>query len=57
MNTEQMIQRINELARKKKTSGLTDAERKEQQELYALYLKGIRGQVKSQLSRIRFVDQ
>lgn len=57
MITDELIARINELARKKKTSGLTDAEQKEQKKLYAIYLQGIRGQVKGQLSRIRFVDK
>ncbi|WP_044639930.1 DUF896 domain-containing protein [Risungbinella massiliensis] len=55
MITDKLIARINELARKKRTSGLTEAEQKEQKELYAVYLKGIRGQVKGQLSQIRYV--
>lgn len=55
MITDKIITRINELARKKKASGLTEAEQKEQKELYAVYLKGIRGQVKQQLSGIRYV--
>jgi len=54
---EQLIQRINELARKKRTQGLTEEEKKEQAELYKIYLKAIRGQVKQQLSRVRFVDK
>jgi uncharacterized protein YnzC (UPF0291/DUF896 family) len=54
---EQLIQRINELARKKRTQGLTEEEKKEQAKLYQIYLKAIRGQVKQQLSRVRFVDE
>ena len=47
--TEEMIKRINELARKKKETGLTPEELTEQKELYAVYLKNIREQVKAQL--------
>lgn len=57
MINEQLIQRINELARKKRTQGLTEEEKKEQKELYQIYLQAIRGQVKQQLSRVRFVDK
>ncbi|PRZ15326.1 uncharacterized protein YnzC (UPF0291/DUF896 family) [Laceyella sediminis] len=56
MIDQQLINRINELARKKKTVGLTELERKEQQKLYKVYLGAIRGQVKQQLSNIRFVE-
>ncbi len=45
MITKELIQRINELARKKRAEGLTPEEIKEQQELRSLYLKGIRSQV------------
>lgn len=46
---EDMIKRINELAKKKKNQGLTPEELNEQKELYALYLRDIRKQVKTQL--------
>jgi uncharacterized protein YnzC (UPF0291/DUF896 family) len=46
---EVMIKRINELAKKKKNEGLTPEELNEQKELYALYLRDIRKQVKTQL--------
>jgi uncharacterized protein YnzC (UPF0291/DUF896 family) len=36
---------------------LTEEEKKEQAKLYQIYLKAIRGQVKQQLSRVRFVDE
>ncbi|MBQ9468262.1 MAG: DUF896 domain-containing protein [Clostridia bacterium] len=39
---KEKIARINELARKKKTSGLTPLEAEEQQTLYAEYLNEIR---------------
>lgn len=57
MIDQKLLNRINELARKKKTVGLTAAERKEQQKLYKIYLGAIRGQVKQQLSYIHFVDK
>lgn len=46
---EKMIQRINQLAKKKREEGLTPEELKEQKELYAIYLQNIREQVKAQL--------
>jgi len=49
MNYEAMIQEINALAKKKREQGLTDAEQKRQKELYAIYLKGFRAQVKAKL--------
>lgn len=51
-----MIKRINALAYKKKNGGLTEAEQKEQKELYKLYLANIRGQLKAQLDNITVVD-
>jgi uncharacterized protein YnzC (UPF0291/DUF896 family) len=47
--TEEMIKRINQLAKKKREEGLTPEELQEQKELYAIYLRGIREQVKMQL--------
>ena len=46
---QDMIKRINELAKKKKEQGLTPEELQEQKQLYAVYLDGIREQVKTQL--------
>ncbi len=48
---DKQIKRLNELAKIKKEKGLTKAEAKEQQELYALFLKNIRGQVTTQLDQ------
>lgn len=49
---KKMIERINELARKKKAEGLTDAELSEQKELYKVYLAEIRGQFSSTLDNV-----
>ncbi|MDO4870235.1 MAG: DUF896 domain-containing protein [Bacillota bacterium] len=54
--TKEMIERINELAAKKKTVGLTDAELTEQKALYKEYLAGIRGQVRQKLENVRYVE-
>ena len=45
MITKELISRINELARKQRTTGLTAAEKEEQQRLRAAYLADIRTQV------------
>ena len=46
------IERINELARKKKTTGLTEAEAAEQAALRKEYLDGYRENLKSMLDSI-----
>ena len=46
---EKMIQRINELAKKKREEGLTEAEQAEQKELYKKYLAGFRKSFEKQL--------
>ncbi len=56
MITPELLARINELARKKRTIGLTDEELAEQKELYKIYLAAIRGQVTSLLDSIEIVD-
>ena len=56
MITPELLARINELARKKRTIGLTAEELAEQKELYKIYLAAIRGQVTSLLESIEFVD-
>ena len=56
MINEQSIRRINELAKKQKTVGLTDAEAREQQELRKQYLANFRSNLRSQLDRIKFVE-
>ncbi len=57
MNMQEMIARINFLAAKKRTEGLTEGELIEQKELYELYLGNIREQVKQKLDSITFVDK
>lgn len=56
MITKELITRINELARKQRTTGLTAAEKEEQQCLRAAYLADIRAQVKGMLDRVEIVD-
>ncbi len=56
MLTQEMIQRINELARKKKTAGLTDEEAAEQKKLYRAYLDNIRENMIPLLDSIEFVE-
>ena len=56
MITPELLARINELARKKRTVGLTAEELAEQKRLYKVYLAAIRGQVTSLLESIEIVD-
>jgi uncharacterized protein YnzC (UPF0291/DUF896 family) len=49
MITDELIKRINELARKKRSEGLTPAELAEQKRLYKIYLASIKEQVVTQL--------
>ena len=49
---KQMLDRINELARKKKTVGLTPAEQDEQKKLYKIYLGEIRQQFSATLDHV-----
>lgn len=53
MITKELIDRINELANKKKNQGLTPNELAEQQRLYKIYLSSIREQVTTQLEAAR----
>lgn len=50
------IERINELAHKKKTTGLTEEEAKEQAELRAEYLQTIRANFRQTLESIEYKD-
>ena len=49
----EQIERINELARKKKTVGLTEAEALEQARLRAQYLKEFRANMEATLQAVR----
>lgn len=56
MITPELLARINELSRKKRTVGLTEEELSEQKQLYEIYLEAIRGQVTNLLDSIEVVD-
>lgn len=56
MITNELIKRINELAAKAKSEGLTPAEEKERAELRKKYLEGIKANFKQQLDNIEVVD-
>ena len=54
---EKKIERINELARKKKTVGLTGEEKVEQAELRKEYIEGYRRSLLHHISGIKLVDE
>ena len=56
MIDQKLIDKINELARKQKTVGLTDEEKALQQELRAEYIRLFREGFKQQLEAIEIVD-
>lgn len=56
MITPEIINRINELAKKKKTVGLTDEELTEQTKLRRIYIDNIKIQLKNNLDNIEIVD-
>lgn len=53
---DKTIQRINELARKAKTAGLTDEELEERNELRKKYISSFRASLKAQLDAIKYVE-
>lgn len=55
--TEERIARLNELARKSKTEGLTSEEAHEQAQLRQEYLLAIRQSLEAQLDNVYFVEQ
>ena len=57
MVSKEKVARINELARKSKTIGLSDEEKNEQQELRQEYLKNFREGFRQQLELIHFTDE
>lgn len=56
MEFEKLIARINELSRKNKTVGLTDAETTERDELRRQYLNNFKRNFRQQLDTITIVD-
>lgn len=57
MTIDNLLNRINELAKKSKDSGLTEGEKSEQQKLRKEYLGQFRKQVENQLTSIKVVDE
>ena len=57
MDIDSLVARINELARKAKGEGLTEAETKERAELREIYLGNIRRNFRQQLESIEIVDE
>ena len=57
MSVDNLLDRINELARKKKSEGLTESEQVEQTKLRKEYIKLFRNQVENQLATIKVVDE
>lgn len=57
MTMEETIARINELARKSKTEGLTPAELSERDGLRRIYLDAVRASLTAQLDNTYIVDE
>lgn len=57
MVTQQQINRINELARKSKSVGLTDDEKAEQAKLRRLYIDSFKESLVGQLENTYIVDE
>ena len=54
---QEQIERINELARKSKTTGLTPEEKEEQKKLRAEYIASVRMNLRTQLDNINIQDK
>lgn len=57
MVTPEKIERINELARKAKSTGLTESEKKEQEALRQEYIQAVRSSLKANLDSLKIVDE
>ena len=57
MISQEKIERINWLSRKKKDEGLTEEEIVEQKILYREYIDAIKGNLRVHLESIEFVDE
>jgi uncharacterized protein YnzC (UPF0291/DUF896 family) len=57
MDHAQLVQRINELSRKSKTTQLTEEEKAEQQKLRKRYIEAFKTSLKNQLDVIEIVDK
>lgn len=56
MLKKEKIDRINHLAKKSKGEGLTDEEKKEQEQLRKEYMEKFREHFKGHLNRVKFVE-
>ncbi|EGQ4095786.1 DUF896 domain-containing protein [Staphylococcus pseudintermedius] len=56
MLSKEKLNRINELANKKKSEGLTETESKEQSQLRSEYLEVFRSSFKSQIENTKVID-
>lgn len=54
---QEQIERINELARKSKTTGLTPKEKEEQKKLRAEYIASVRMNLRTQLDNINIQEK
>lgn len=54
---EDLLSRINELAAKKKSEGLTEEEEQERKKLHQAYLKGFRSGLKTHIEGMKVVDE
>lgn len=57
MVTKEQINRINELSKKQKETGLTEEEKKEQDKLRRLYVDSFKENLRAQLKNIKIVSQ
>ena len=57
MSLDEKIKRINELYHKAKAEGLTEEEKKEQQELRSEYITNIRANLRGQLNNISIQNE
>ena len=55
--TNEQVERINELARKKKAEGLSEAELEEQVLLRRAYLDSVKANFRSQVETIKVIDE
>ena len=56
MISEEKLARINELAKKKKSDGLTGKEKKEQEKLRKEYIQNLRKSFSSQIESMKVID-